>query len=70
MVHSISYRTTLCLCAMLLCFKAAAQSYVTYNHDATKMNQITVQEIGVGGLLSTTPSFITATRNRQQVKTS
>lgn len=43
MVHSISYRTTLCLCAMLLCFKAAAQSYVTYNHDATKMNQITVQ---------------------------
>ena len=54
MVHSISYRTTLCLCAMLLCFKAAAQSYVTYNHDATKMNQITVQEIGVGGL---TPTF-------------
>ena len=54
MVHSISYRTTLCLCAMLLCFKAAAQSYVTYNHDATKMNQITVQEIGVGGL---TPAF-------------
>ena len=40
MVHSISYRTTLCVCAMLLCFKAAAQSYVTYNHDATKMNQI------------------------------
>lgn len=54
MVHSISYRTTLCLCAMLLCFKAVAQSYVTYNHDATKMNQITVQEIGVGGL---TPAF-------------
>ena len=52
MVHSISYRTTLCL--MLLCFKAVAQSYVTYNHDATKMNQITVQEIGVGGL---TPAF-------------
>lgn len=54
MVHSISYRTTLCLCAMLLCIKAVAQSYVTYNHDATKMNQITVQEIGVGGL---TPAF-------------
>ena len=31
-----------------------AQSYVTYNHDAAKMNQITVQEIGAGGL---TPAF-------------
>ena len=27
-----------------------AQSYVTYNHDEAKMNQITVQEIGSGGL--------------------
>ena len=27
-----------------------AQSYVTYNHDEAKMNQITVQEIGAGGL--------------------
>ena len=35
-------------------FQSSAQSYVTYNHDATKMNQITVQEIGVGGL---TPAF-------------
>ena len=34
----------------MLCFNSSAQSYVTYNHDATKMNQITVQEIGVGGL--------------------
>ena len=32
----------------------SAQSYVTYNHDAAKMNQITVQEIGTGGL---TPAF-------------
>ena len=31
-----------------------AQSYVTYNHDATKQNQITVQEIGAGSL---TPEF-------------
>ena len=31
-----------------------AQSYVTYNHDEAKMNQITVQEIGSGGL---TPAF-------------
>ena len=33
---------------------ACAQSYVTYNHDDTKMNQITVQEIGTGGL---TPEY-------------
>lgn len=33
--------------------KALAQS-VTYNHDAAKMNQITVAEIGSGGL---TPAF-------------
>lgn len=39
---------------MSLCFSASAQSYVTYNHDAAKMNQITVQEIGAGGL---TPAF-------------
>ena len=38
----------------MLCLNSSAQSYVTYNHDATKMNQITVQEIGVGGL---TPAF-------------
>ena len=31
-----------------------AQSYVTYNHDDAKMNQITVQEAGAGGL---TPAF-------------
>ncbi len=31
-----------------------AQSYATYNHDEAKMNQITVQEIGSGGL---TPAF-------------
>jgi len=34
--------------------QADAQSYVTYNHDATKQNQITVQEIGAGSL---TPDF-------------
>jgi hypothetical protein len=34
--------------------EVGAQSYVTYNHDAAKMNQITVQEIGAGGL---TPAF-------------
>lgn len=31
-----------------------AQSYVTYNHDDAKMNQITVQETGAGSL---TPAF-------------
>ena len=31
-----------------------AQSYVTYNHDEAKMNQIMVQETGAGGL---TPSY-------------
>ena len=34
--------------------EVGAQSYVTYNHDDAKMNQITVQEIGSGGL---TPAF-------------
>lgn len=34
--------------------KVHAQSYVTYNHDEAKMNQITVQGIGSGGL---TPAF-------------
>lgn len=29
------------------------QSYVTYNHDDSKMNQITVQEIGAGSLKPT-----------------
>ena len=38
----------------MLCLYSSAQSYVTYNHDVTKMNQMTVQEIGVGGL---TPAF-------------
>lgn len=54
MKHLISSRTALCLCGMSLCFCASAQSYVTYNHDAAKVNQITVQEIGAGGL---TPAF-------------
>ena len=38
----------------LLPVQVKAQSYVTYNHDATKQNQITVQEIGAGSL---TPEF-------------
>ena len=54
MKHLISSRTALCLCGLTLCFSASAQGYVSYNHDAAKMNQITVQEIGAGGL---TPAF-------------
>lgn len=54
MKHLISSRTALCLCGLTLCFSASAQDYVSYNHDAAKMNQITVQEIGAGGL---TPAF-------------
>ena len=50
MKHLISSRTALCLCGLTLCFNASAQGYVSYNHDAAKMNQITVQEIGSGGL--------------------
>ena len=47
-------RSTICIGLTMPCTNISAQSYVTYNHDATKMNQITVQEIGVGGL---TPAF-------------
>lgn len=54
MKHLISSRTAFCLCGLTLCFNASAQGYVSYNHDAAKMNQITVQEIGSGGL---TPAF-------------
>lgn len=69
MKHLISSRTALFLCGMSLCFCASAQSYVTYNHDAAKVNQITVQEIGAGGL---TPAFyymsFTTDTRKQQLK--
>ena len=41
------------LCATIT-LQSSAQSYLTYNHDETKMNQVTVQETGTGGL---TPAF-------------
>ena len=47
-------RTALCALLSGFFFNSHAQSYVTYNHDDAKMNQITVQEIGAGGL---TPAF-------------
>lgn len=43
-----------CTLAISQSIEVSAQSYVTYNHDAAKMNQIMVQEIGTGGL---TPAF-------------
>lgn len=39
---------------LMITIQVEAQSYVTYNHDEAKMNQITVQEIGAGCL---TPDF-------------
>ena len=47
-------RTALCVVSFGLFFNTHAQAYGTYNHDDAKMNQITVQEIGAGGL---TPAF-------------
>ena len=47
-------RTALCALLFGFFFNSHAQSYVTYNHDDAKMNQITVQEIGAGG---PTPAF-------------
>lgn len=47
-------RTALCALIFGFFFNSHAQSYVTYNHDDAKMNHITVQEIGAGGL---TPAF-------------
>ena len=46
--------------------EVSAQSYVTYNHDDAKMNQITVQEIGAGGL---TPAFYYDVFHRSYQKT-
>ena len=51
----IKHLKTIVLCfGISLSLEVSAQSYLTYNHDETKMNQITVQETGSGGL---TPAF-------------
>ncbi len=65
MVHKETYNRLVLLTALIfICSSLSAQSYVTYNHDATKMNQITVQEIGSGEL---TPAFYyTAFHNSYQ----
>ena len=54
MRQKTTYRIISFVVGMMTGLSSFAQSYVTYNHDATKMNQITVQEIGTGGL---TPAF-------------
>ena len=38
------------LLGLIVTIQVKAQSYVTYNHDEAKMNQITVQEVGAGCL--------------------
>ena len=64
MKHKGIYRYLLLAVGAMVGSSLSAQSYVTYNHDATKMNQITVQEIGSGGL---TPTFYyTAFHNSYQ----
>ena len=54
MKNVISLFSVIMMVFVLSTLQVSAQSYVTYNHDEAKMNQITVQEIGSGGL---TPSF-------------
>ena len=43
-------RNILIILALLLPFFHAGAQYVTYNHDETKMYQVTVMETGVGEL--------------------
>ena len=43
-------RNILIILAFLLPFLSARAQYVTYNHDETKMNQVTVMETGAGEL--------------------
>jgi len=46
----IHLKSMVFLLGMLITIQVNAQSYVTYNHDDAKMNQITVQEVGAGSL--------------------
>ena len=43
-------RNTLIIAMLLLPLLSARAQYVTYNHDETKMNQVTVMETGAGEL--------------------
>lgn len=54
MINHFKKKQGLLVVLLVSSMTAMAQSYVTYNHDDAKMNQITVQEIGSGGL---TPAF-------------
>lgn len=64
-------KTMILIMAVATTIKATAQS-VTYNHDSSKQNQITVMETGGGSL---TPEFyywlfITTIRRQRQRRTS
>ena len=52
--YTIHLKSMLFVLGIVVAIQVDAQSYVTYNHDAAKMNQITVQEVGTGSL---TPDF-------------
>ncbi len=66
MKHITYFKSSLLVIGVTLSLQASAQSYVTYNHDATKQNQITVQEIGAGSL---TPDFYYWTFHNSYKKT-
>ena len=43
-------RRIILACIAAVCVFPAQAQYVTYNHDKTKMNQVTVMETGIGTL--------------------
>lgn len=51
MKHIIHLKSAVLSILLASSLQVDAQSYVTYNHDAAKQNQITVQEIGAGSLI-------------------
>lgn len=59
------------LLGLIVTIQVKAQSYVTYNHDEAKMNQITVQEIEPDALLPicTIGHFTTVTETQLHRKT-
>ena len=64
--HMKMKKTMLLTAAMLLPFLRAGAQYMTYNHDETKMNQVTVMETGAGSL---TPTAFYSIVHNQYYKT-
>ena len=63
-------KTMILIMAVATTIKATAQS-VTYNHDSSKQNQITVMETGGGSLTrSIIGCYITTIRRQRQRRTS